>query len=61
MYTDKVFLFVLMLYNKILGELVTREEGFCVSCCWVVFTEHNSTSPVLSRRSSGAVTDATRW
>lgn len=30
MYTDKVFLFVLTLYNKILGELISREGFFVV-------------------------------
>lgn len=63
MYTDRVFLFVLTQYNKILGELINREGFFCGGgdCCWVAVTQHSSASPVLLRGSSGAVTDAMQW
>lgn len=63
MYSDRVFLFVLVRYNKILGYLVARGGFFvCVFyCCWLFFAKYNGTSPVLARRLSVAATDAMPW
>lgn len=38
MYTVKVFLFVLTLYNKILGELINREGFFVVVVGWLLLS-----------------------